>query len=1031
MAEAAVSLSDQCDDISDREHELSTTEEDSRVAFTAQWDSADTLHLAPSNLPLSRVRRAWERRPASPFTRRMGKVWKRAAAPAVRRGQEIGLGAGSPAKVVKRVCTETGYGVSARVAKWEARGSPERRIVTRRMAARDEGWSGELVELAEEEVVEGGEVEVVDESGVVIEGGDEEAGWEDVDEDAGGSDSGVEDMDVKTDTPVDSPDGHDKELDTEAVATEPEVPAAPLQAIENDECTRLDSASFALATNYLPIAGGSTVLPDGFVSPAKRRRLGQRATHGMSNDRRRTLPVQFAPAVNGSLEGETRESTVSEGLAGNDSSKTVLNALGPDSSADSALGIETLQGIAEDNGGFETANNAGRNVQELAEEQDLGAKGDGKASGSGSTTAIHTTETENTMIEAPDHATRDTISASSRPRYNALGMASPDSSAEQREDQATSTDNDGNDQHYTEGPITSVPSTPMHSTNSIEHAPTLHPLATSPLQMTLPSRRSPRRRSSSPRKPGILRRPKAETSHLVAFTPLRQPSGRLVSVIPSPARNDRSLSNLSPTHMSPNSPNTADDPPIERALSAPPDSPPRTLNPRISDDIALLHAFLTRAAERKKSALANSSRRRRSSLTARREHDDHRRESDAVRHALGSESPIKEVLSEMDVNVSSPRKAEEVVVEKAPDPEADAPQMRRSGRTTRAQVAASSAPATAAPNRITIRNGSDGVELRTRNEAQDLARATRDNTRRNKAGSILPPLRLAALTLEPPNSNAPTVEEEPARATTLRWAPVLELFHEGANEVEPGQGSEEVMAFKARVDNGELDAEDGEEVGGGTPVPARDTPSKPKASRGRKLKPAKAVAGVEAGRVEAATAAAPELASAPKARKSKIATAAKPQVLAPSTAPQPSTVTNTTTLPKKPAAAIAAPRKKLPVPVKSALPLPLSASTSAGKENATNTLLSSPAKKKPAAPAGLKMSAVPKLAFGGGNGTGNVGAGPMFGEGLGEMALGLGLGSSPAKKGRGRSAVVVDESEKGEILNLGLASPAKKRVKRS
>ena len=75
-------------------------------------------------------------------------------------------------------------------------------------------------------------------------------------------------------------------------------------------------------------------------------------------------------------------------------------------------------------------------------------------------------------------------------------------------------------------------------------------------------------------------------------------------------------------------------------------SPHKPSRPRVSDDTALLQAFLNRAAEGKNS--------RRISAT-KRESITNRRDSDAVRQALAS--PAKaEVLADLDPNSPSPRK---------------------------------------------------------------------------------------------------------------------------------------------------------------------------------------------------------------------------------------------------------------------------------------------------------------------------------------------------------------------------------------
>ncbi|OTA32974.1 hypothetical protein BTJ68_07170 [Hortaea werneckii EXF-2000] len=123
----------------DTDATFETTDSGIEDRFHAQWQQEDTAHLQPSNLPIARVQRAWERRPLSPLSRRklrVGKVWKRpsqAQNNAVTRptlAAEDGSGndqrgtkrfkarssVNSPLKPVKKLCLDSDYGLAPRVA---------------------------------------------------------------------------------------------------------------------------------------------------------------------------------------------------------------------------------------------------------------------------------------------------------------------------------------------------------------------------------------------------------------------------------------------------------------------------------------------------------------------------------------------------------------------------------------------------------------------------------------------------------------------------------------------------------------------------------------------------------------------------------------------------------------------------------------------------------------------------------------------------------------------------------------------------
>nr|POE74720.1 hypothetical protein CFP56_37251 [Quercus suber] len=131
------------------------------------WHEADTAHLQPTSLLITKAHRAWDRKALSPFARRMarraittkaGSANLRVLNPSRRiLGAISGIPA-SPLKPVKKLCTESSFGVAPRVSQWESRDSPVRKIVTRAGAV-----GHEFVALEEEEDgVEDAEEDIID-----------------------------------------------------------------------------------------------------------------------------------------------------------------------------------------------------------------------------------------------------------------------------------------------------------------------------------------------------------------------------------------------------------------------------------------------------------------------------------------------------------------------------------------------------------------------------------------------------------------------------------------------------------------------------------------------------------------------------------------------------------------------------------------------------------------------------------------------------------------------------------------------------
>lgn len=443
--------------------------------------------------------------------------------------------------------------------------------------------------------------------------------------------------------------------------------------------------------------------------------------------------------------------------------------------------------------------------------------------------------------------------------------------------------------------------------------------------------------------------------------------------------------------------------------------------PRISDDTAILHAFLNRAAASK-----------RPTPIAKRESLSNRRDSDVVRQALAS--PAKnDVLGELDPNSPSPRKAllppgtddyeaatgpsSQVVPQVAraaaatPLPPGEQRVMRRSirsrGRLSTFMPLVESTPSRAAsagaPNKITIGSATDRVALK-RTDAQELALLTRTNTRKNKGGSIMPVLRLCKLAAEPTSPDLLADDSsDTARAKLtrgIRWDQTLVYYQHHTNDGETQD-----------PDSAEAAPQETAKLGDAIIAP---TPTK---SRARRPKALGQPAGQELASETIAPSSDPDTAVAaddtskaglPKKRRSRIATPAK-ALLAPASL-LPADVASLADPPTTSTTAKRSSTRSLPAPRK----LNLDASVTDGKEN---RLVSTP--KKSGIPS-IKM-ALPKLD-------------PPTDTGIEAERIGL---ASPAKKraksGMPKTAIGTVQrapTQKDEDLQLpGLCSPAKKRAR--
>jgi hypothetical protein len=567
----------------------------------------------------------------------------------------------------------------------------------------------------------------------------------------------------------------------------------------------------------------------------------------------------------------------------------------------------------------------------------------------------------------------------------------------------------------------------------------LSPATKSPSQqLDLPLRRSPGRKSSSPVKQRSFQSFVDSAAHLIAFSPVK---GGLRDSVEAEQHgtvdNDdimQDLINESPVML-------------ERSVSAPPEEPQmperRSVRPRVSDDTALLQAFLNRAAENKSSRRLSAS--KRESLS-------NRRDSDTIRQALAS--PAKpEILGALDPNGPSPKKSmavfedlkatqdEDAIVGIRLQSSGDAENVENSQeRTTRRSHRDKRRVERAAPlahTRISLRGNTDPVILR-RSEAQELATMTRTNTRKNKAGSIMPTLRLTKLIVEkPPIEASPDAESddngtEAVRpgARRVKWDETLAYYQEAPTEpeVQLFELGDSNTAPKLQGPATVLVEENDSDEALPTPIPAAETPSKPKI---RKLRAPRTAS--NSGKA-IATAVLPEEPAIPtpsalkpkQSRRSKLATPGK-ALEVPSLQP-----TEVTTAPSIEAIASASrpkavPRKK----VTSRLPAPAPVSLPTSSQEGPS-LIASPPKKKSTSGVLPTKSPATKLDF-----QTKLSAPSKPAENASTTAPGL---MSPAK--RGSRNVVFGNVPSGPVFGakpdnsedrkvLGLSSPAKKRTRRA
>ncbi|KAK0261161.1 hypothetical protein LTS09_004425 [Friedmanniomyces endolithicus] len=1064
------------------------------AAFTAAWQPADTTLLHPGNLPLARVQRAWERKPSSPLSRRkvrVGKMWKRVLKPGASKlamssaGDAVGSGGEglgrsrtsllSPLRAVKKLRVGAGdgeagdsAGAAQVVSRWEMRESPVRKIVTR--SAVGCGLVA-LPDFEQEEKVGSGDVE-----GVTYEVIGEDGGVTVVDETT--AEEGREWLDVED---PESREGHGETVlqlgeavihgrhlsDINAGRWREEVADLGTTECQDDDNkpengpTASESRSNATALQPAPLinvqprllpAAEVITLPEGFVSPVKRRKLGPRASRMVSESRRKTLPVQFAPAILGNAPIGA--------LPAEDDPEVVEAEVAPTDATSIELNMQTR--VSEHND---------RSFMADIQEPVAALRGGDWEDIEGE--ALETA----TAKPSDDSPGKQTIlrlqvaDASQKPLQE--GYAAPKEANE----------------------------SPCHDATNIVDDIYVEPMKSIQASHTqAPSRRSPRRKSSSPLKqrPAVMDKP-----HHVAFTPLRPPSlfvDLRQDTAGSHDANDESMTDVQDKLH-----------PIaslsQRASSAPPEepqmSPRKPAKSRVSDDTALLQAFLNRAAESKST--------RRLSATEK-ESLSNRRDSDTIRQALAS--PARpEVLMDLDPNSPSPRKqqpeltiaggAQDAATSTSDTPgttevgldsieeggdSASGVRTRRSGRGRRKpQIYSQPDLASSAPSRINIRGLANGVDVPKKAETQSLAYMTRNNTRLNKGESVPPKPRILKMALEiistaafestsDATSGAEAVAEPEEMLDVvddgkrrIRWAEQLFSFYQGSTTFDTSQLSDEPEERMPWERGADFDPTEEPKQGLDAPVPAAETPSKPKAklrtlkaprtssTQAKKTSSSAAKVARTAGETDATPAAAAEadgtLKTAPRPRRSRIATPAKglanASLLPADVAPVPASAQAPTAAKETavPARKRAGTSRLLPpgtlavgVPTAPAPATNASATTnSGGKENLT---IASPPKKRrtsgASGPGTSLISAAPLKLDLGISMTGlklptTATSMDMSGNGMSATVPSL---ASPAKKAGGRREVMfgnpalsvsAEGREGGGSLVLGMSSPAKKR----
>ena len=1087
--------------------------------FAAAWQSTDATNLLPKHLHRATVQRAWDRKPQSPFSRRrfkVGKVWKRTNNTlSTSLFQSVDKVAVSPTRAVKKMCLESGFGVSAQVRNWESRESPNgRRIVTR--SAKSEGTAGEdLQALSDSENnsftdFDQGltEVHLVKEDGTLerqhIEEIDGDGEWLDVKEEQEFDGSLMRLADAVTDPEKREIGPHESKAFAPALNVDDDVfngkeatfeteigvreMMNPIENIADPQSTTTPETGQGLLSERAKMLQSSQrdkeksstswdnfSVPMGFVSPAFERHRRPIKQARLSNaTRRRTLPVNFATFGLSHRNTTSSNNLIESGLAEAsaktasqlDSDAEVVVERDEDQKTDRSPTDAFLPDVAVES-----------DIQEIQEEAiKLAGLDNRQLDSSAPTETARNEHFADVMVESDDDDDDDSEGegkndVDNEDEWEDVEEAVPEDgftastwTPENTESLNANEGNEDNNSNEPTSPLDAITSSNTgfdnflampESPTSISKSPGKP--APSPVRSIarqhprLPLRRSPRRQSSSPLKRNLSLQPMGK-SHLIAFTPVK-------GLTQSHAQSSRSPFSPPTVVVSPTVTAGVGEDELkslpERCSSAPPEEPHMSLQKprqaRISDDTALLQAFISRAAESKTS--------RRMSVTAERESNENRRDSDAVRQALASSEtkPAPEVLTDLDPNSPAPRQpfatddTDNIIDFKLQSPRDEdvsfesptrKPTSRRSGRMKKKPE---TLPGTAysAPNKIAIRGNTDSVVLK-RTEAQELALLTRNNTRKNKGGSVLPPLRLTKIAGE----NGASCEESILDATLdgsdsitsrVTWADTLVSYFENSADPEVSLLSEDLTGSIQLAMEGHI----GGDIVGIPSVAPGETPVKP---RLRRLKPPRtsftsmntstrtdAVTSV----AESSTVATPAAPSTrPKTRRSKsrIATPAKPKGDSGTLGLEEDIEDDMSICKAAPSSSKKMPSSKLPAPATSSTTAMSSSLSSTAKEN---SLITSPPKKKsrPTRDSAHGNNTMPssrtsasKLDF--------SKAGTMPGlRWQGEESDSIPGIASPAKKRRrsvlssiGENTAMIRAQEKEEP---GLGSPAKRRVRRT
>ncbi|KAI5362261.1 hypothetical protein Slin15195_G059120 [Septoria linicola] len=892
---------------------------DDSAGATAQleWGMEDAAGLAPSNVQIAKVQRAWERKPASPFSRRrfkVGKIMKRTGVGSVSAIAPAGMfnvhirephaavtattNGGTPVKAVKkmRVGSDAMDRAISIVRNWDGRGSPENRRIVTRSSLGQEG----LVALAEgeddqeaglddldvtgllaepehhiepEEDPKGTTIEIFDETGTRVQDCMEGA----VDDDDDWADE-VESMSEVEAMPPATVDSAESMLYPPFIPTDRPTPDEDF----DDNATEVDDPEEA--------AAGWQRLRDELHE--ERRKEAKSLGIPFDEYLRRYSPKSLPSTLDSRNAQGGRPPGIHNYSAPATATERLSQAI---TSNTSALPMGFVSPVATRRRSINQVK-AQNSSRRRTLPKDFAARYTA-ARASGTLTAQH--ESEEQYDSSDDE--RVTLTPEQvyimRQRKTTFGL--PDESIEMPELSEVAESGAAADSAVDKF-------RPMKYSSSV-------PSVSGP-DSRLPSRRSPRRQSSSPfKRKSILK--STEKPHLVAFTPIKRsylhavhpPSSPLPFVPSGISIEDRDL----------------DQP--ARSSSAPPEEPQITprkqFQPRISDDTALLEAFLKRASENKNG--------KRLSDTARRESFERRSESSVVPQALAgspltlSAAPAKDVLGDLDPNSPSPHKASasasaifhdegpKLELDYIKDPivddldedelaaEASRPQRfsasRKSGRMKK-KPETLAATAYSGPQRIAIKASSEGVVLK-QTEAQKLANETKKNTKSNKTGAVSPLIRLKALRDEQetrakrsPELGSDDMEvERPPGRRGIRWAETLTSFYEG-EEPEVSMTVEEPSLDPLSTQD---DTMTGLETGSGvSATPAIETPSKPKL---RRMKPPRTAStplkptmpseqsvrkGEPEPELETDSKTKPKSKMVPKRKVSRIATPAKPKRVA-------------------------------------------------------------------------------------------------------------------------------------------------------